>query len=214
MRDGVRPCGRKRCSVIVLKRLSDAIADADRVLAVIRGSAVNQDGHSTVLTAPSGPAQQALIRDALACAQLSPDRIGFVETHGTGTALGDPIEVEAIAATIGQPFPGSGPCLLGSVKANLGHLEAAAGVTGLLKAVLALQHEAVPGQVCYRTLNPHIELRGTRWRRRRLHRRGRQARSHAVRLSALSVSVAPTRTSSSRKRRAFRPWRCADRQHQ
>ena len=150
------------CSVVVLKRLSDAIADADRVLAVIRGSAVNQDGHSTLLTAPSGPAQQALIRDALACAQLSPDRIGFVETHGTGTALGDPIEVEAIAATIGQPFPGTGPCLLGSVKANLGHLEAAAGATGLIKAVLALQHEAVPGQVGYRTLNPHIVLRGTR----------------------------------------------------
>ena len=94
------------CSVVVLKRLSDAIADADRILAVIRGSAVNQDGHSTLLTAPNGPAQQALIREALARAQLSPDRIGFVETHGTGTALGDPIEVEAIAATIGQPFPG------------------------------------------------------------------------------------------------------------
>ena len=98
----------------------------------------------------------------MACAQLSPERIGFVETHGTGTALGDPIEVEAIAATIGQPFPGSGPCLLGSVKANLGHLEAAAGVTGLVKAVLALQHEAVPGQIGYRRLNPHIALTGTR----------------------------------------------------
>ena len=150
------------CSVVVLKRLSDAIADADRILAVIRGSAVNQDGHSTLLTAPSGPAQQALIREALACAQLSPDRIGFVETHGTGTSLGDPIEVEAIAATIGQPFPSGGRCLLGSVKANLGHLEAAAGVTGLVKAVLSLQHEAVPSQVNYRTLNPHIVLTGTR----------------------------------------------------
>src|SRR6202012_4448773 len=133
-----------------------------RILAVIRGSAVNQDGHSTVLTAPSGPAQQALIRDALAGAQLSPDRIGCVEPHGTGTTLGDPIEVEAIAATIGQPFPGSGPCLLGSVKANLGHLEAAAGATGLVKAVIALQHQAVPGQVGYHTLNPHIVLEGTR----------------------------------------------------
>jgi acyl transferase domain-containing protein len=150
------------CSVVVLKRLSDAIADGDRVLAVIRGSAVNQDGHSTLLTAPSGPAQQALIRDALACAQISPDRIGFVETHGTGTALGDPIEVEAIAATIGQPSLGTPACLLGSVKANLGHLEAAAGATGLIKAVLALRHEAVPQQVGYRTLNPHIDLTGTR----------------------------------------------------
>jgi acyl transferase domain-containing protein/NADPH:quinone reductase-like Zn-dependent oxidoreductase len=149
------------CSVVVLKRMSDAIANADRILAVIRGSAVNQDGHSTLLTAPNGPAQQALIRDTLARAQLSPSRIGFVETHGTGTALGDPIEV-AIAATIGQPFSGSGPCLLGSVKANLGHLEAAAGATGLIKVVLALQHEAVPGQVNYRRLNPHIQLQGTR----------------------------------------------------
>nr|WP_294524326.1 type I polyketide synthase [uncultured Rhodopila sp.] len=150
------------CSVVVLKRLSDAITDGDRVLAVIRGSAVNQDGHSTLLTAPSGPAQQALIRDALACAQISPDRIGFVETHGTGTALGDPIEVEAIARTIGQPSPGSPACLLGSVKANVGHLEAAAGATGLIKAVLALQHEAVPNQVGYHKLNPHIDLTGTR----------------------------------------------------
>jgi acyl transferase domain-containing protein/NADPH:quinone reductase-like Zn-dependent oxidoreductase len=150
------------CSVVVLKRLSDAIADADRVLAVIRGSAVNQDGHSTLLTAPNGPAQEALIREAVACAQLSPGRIGFVETHGTGTALGDPIEVEAIAAAIGRPFPGSGRCLLGSVKANVGHLEAAAGATGLIKAVLALQHEAVPGQVNYHSLNPHIQLSGTR----------------------------------------------------
>jgi len=150
------------CSVVVLKRLSDAIADADRILAVIRGSAVNQDGHSTLLTAPSGPAQQAVIREALACAQLSPDRIGFIETHGTGTALGDPIEVEAIAATIGRRFPGGGRCLLGSVKANLGHLEAAAGATGLIKAVLALQHQAAPPQANYHSLNPHIVLAGTR----------------------------------------------------
>ena len=100
------------CGIVVLKRLSDAIADGDRVLAVIRGSAVNQDGHSTLLAAPNGPAQEALIREALASAQLEPGRIGFVEAHGTGTALGDPIEVEAIAATIGQPSPGAGPCCL------------------------------------------------------------------------------------------------------
>ena len=91
------------CGVVVLKRLADAIADGDRVLAVIRGSAVNQDGHSTVLSAPNGLAQQALIRDALANAQLTPDRVGYVETHGTATPLGDPIEVEALAATIGAP---------------------------------------------------------------------------------------------------------------
>jgi acyl transferase domain-containing protein len=149
------------CSLLVLKRLSDAIADRDRVLAVIRGSAVNQDGHSTVLTAPNGRAQEALIREALAAARLSPGRIGFVETHGTGTALGDPIEVEAIAATLGRAAD-AGPCLLGSVKANLGHLEAAAGATGLIKAVLALRHGAVPPQPGFGELNPHISLAGTR----------------------------------------------------
>ena len=93
------------CGVVVLKRLSDAIADSDRILAVIRGSAVNQDGRSTLLTAPNGPAQEALIREALATAQVEPDRIGFFEAHGTGTALGDPIEVEAIAETVGRPQP-------------------------------------------------------------------------------------------------------------
>jgi acyl transferase domain-containing protein/NAD(P)-dependent dehydrogenase (short-subunit alcohol dehydrogenase family)/acyl carrier protein len=150
------------CSIVVLKRLSDAIAHRDRILAVIRGSAVNQDGHSTLLAAPNGPAQEMLIRDALTLAQLEPERVGFAETHGTGTALGDPIEVEALAATLGREAVGAGPCLLGSVKANLGHLEAAAGATGLIKAVLALRHAAVPGQPNFHTLNPHIRLAGTR----------------------------------------------------
>ncbi len=150
------------CSVVVLKRLSDAVAHGDRILAVIRGSAVNQDGRSTVLAAPNGLAQEALIRDALAAAQLGPERIGFVETHGTGTALGDPIEVEALAATIGRSTPGAAPCLLGAVKANLGHLEAAAGATGLIKAVLALRNAAVPAQPNFHALNPHISLAGTR----------------------------------------------------
>jgi acyl transferase domain-containing protein/NAD(P)-dependent dehydrogenase (short-subunit alcohol dehydrogenase family)/acyl carrier protein len=150
------------CGIVVLKRLADAIADGDRVLAVIRSSAVNQDGHSTLLAAPSGPAQQALIREALATAQLEPGRIGLMETHGTGTALGDPIEVEAIAATIGQSAPGATMCLLGAAKANVGHLEAAAGVTGLIKVVLALRHEAVPPQVHFQRLSPHISLEGTR----------------------------------------------------
>ncbi len=150
------------CSVVVLKRLSDAIGDRDRILGVVRGSAVNQDGRSVVLAAPNGPAQEALIREALESAQLEPERIGFVETHGTGTALGDPIEVEAIAATLGRAAAGAGPCLLGSLKANLGHLEAAAGVTGLIKAVLALRHAAVPAQPNFHALNPHISLVGTR----------------------------------------------------
>ena len=150
------------CAVVVLKRLADAIGDRDRILGVVRGSAVNQDGRSILLAAPNGLAQEALIRDALTSAQLEPERIGFVETHGTGTALGDPIEVEAIAAIIGRASEGARPCLLGSLKANLGHLEAAAGVTGLIKAVLALRHAAVPAQPNFHELNPHIKLSGTR----------------------------------------------------
>ena len=150
------------CGVVVLKRLADAVADGDRVLAVVRGSAVNQDGHSTLLAAPNGLAQQALIAEALSNAQLDPGRVGFVETHGTGTALGDPIEVEAIAATVGRPAAGAGPCYLGAAKANLGHLEAAAGVIGLVKTVLVLRHEAIPKQVHFTRLNPHISLDGTR----------------------------------------------------
>ena len=150
------------CSLIVMKRLSDAVADGDRVLAIVRGSAVNQDGHSTVLAAPNGLAQQALIREALANAQLDPSRIGYVEAHGTGTTLGDPIEVEALAATVGQPAPGGDACLMGAAKANLGHLEAAAGATGVIKSVLMFQHAAVPPQVHFKSLSPHISLAGTR----------------------------------------------------
>lgn len=150
------------CGVVVLKRLADAIKDGDRVLALIRGSAVNQDGHSTVISAPNGLAQQALIREALANAQLEPGRIGFVEAHGTGTSLGDPIEVEAIAATVGQISEGAGPCYIGAAKANLGHMEAAAGVGGLIKSVLVLLNEAVPPQVHYKSPNPHFRLDGTR----------------------------------------------------
>ncbi|MGD9833719.1 MAG: SDR family NAD(P)-dependent oxidoreductase, partial [Piscinibacter sp.] len=150
------------CSVLVMKRLADALADGDRVLAVVRGSAVNQDGHSTVLAAPNGLAQQALIREALDNAQVEASSIGFVETHGTGTPLGDPIEVEALGATVGVPAPGATPCLLGAAKANLGHLEAASGATGVIKAVQVLRHGEIPAQVHFRSLNPHISLDGTR----------------------------------------------------
>jgi len=149
------------CGVVVLKRLSDAISDNDRVLAVIRGSAVNQDGRSTVLAAPNGLAQEALLRDALENAQLTPDRVGFVETHGTATPLGDPIEVEALASVLGAPRSDGSPCVLGSAKANLGHLEAASGVAGLIKATLVLMHREIPGQVHFEKLNPHLSLAGT-----------------------------------------------------
>jgi acyl transferase domain-containing protein/SAM-dependent methyltransferase len=148
------------CGMVVLKRLSDALAGGDPVLAVIAGSAVNQDGTTNGLTAPSGLSQREVVRRALADARLDPARVTFVETHGTGTALGDPIEVEALAEVLG---PSGDPCLLGAVKSNLGHLEGAAGVAGLIKAVLALQHGTIPPNLHFRELNPHISLADTRF---------------------------------------------------
>lgn len=150
------------CGVIILKRLADAVSDGDRVLAVVRGSAVNQDGHSTVLAAPNGLAQQALIREALANAQVEPTSIGFIEAHGTGTALGDPIEVEALATTLGMPGATGLPCFLGAAKANIGHMEAAAGVGGVIKSLLMFRHGAIPPQAHFTKLSPHISLDGTR----------------------------------------------------
>jgi acyl transferase domain-containing protein len=146
------------CAIVVLKRLSDAQADGDNVLALISGSAVNQDGRSNGITAPSGPAQESVIRAALASARVAPEEIDYVEAHGTGTALGDPIEAHALAAVMGGHR--SVPLLVGSVKANLGHLEAAAGVAGLIKVVLALNHGAIPPQLHFRRLNPHIDWSG------------------------------------------------------
>ncbi len=144
------------CGVVVLKRLSDALADGDRVLAVVRGSAVNQDGPSAGLTAPSGPAQESVIREALANGGVAPEDIAYVEAHGTGTSLGDPIEVRAIAAVLAARRAPERRLLLGSVKTNIGHLEAAAGVAGLIKTILALQHGEIPPHLHFRTPNPHV----------------------------------------------------------
>ncbi|MCB9682794.1 MAG: SDR family NAD(P)-dependent oxidoreductase [Alphaproteobacteria bacterium] len=148
--------------VVVLKRLDDALAAGDRVLAVVRGSAINQDGRSNGLTAPSGTAQQAVVRQALASAGLTPDDVGFVETHGTGTPLGDPIEVDALRAVLGAGDATSAPLPLGAVKTQLGHAEAAAGIAGFLKVVAALQHGTIPGNLHLTELNPKLRLAGTR----------------------------------------------------
>ena len=142
------------CAVIVLKRLSDAAADGDNILALIRGTAANQDGPSSGLTAPNGPSQVAVIREALANGNVSPLDVTYIETHGTGTSLGDPIEVQALGAALGEGR--TEPLMIGSVKTNFGHLEAAAGVAGLIKVVLALQHQAVPPHLHLKTLSPHI----------------------------------------------------------
>ncbi|MGK3959667.1 SDR family NAD(P)-dependent oxidoreductase [Sorangium sp. So ce118] len=149
------------CGVVVLKRLSDAQRDGDRIWALVRGSAVNQDGRSAGLTAPSVLAQQALVRQALESAGVAPSRVGYIEAHGTGTSLGDPIELQALVEVLGRPRPDGLPCWLGSVKTNLGHLEAASGVAGFIKAVLSLHHGAIPRHLHFQTLNPRISLEGT-----------------------------------------------------
>jgi microcystin synthetase protein McyG len=147
------------CGLVVLKRLSDAMRDGDPVLALIAGSAVNQDGASNGLTAPNGPAQESVIRRALAMAGFGPERIGMVETHGTGTPLGDPVETEALARVLGSAGP---RCWLGAVKTNIGHLEAAAGIAGLIKAVWCVREGVVPPNLHFTRPNPHLALEGTR----------------------------------------------------
>jgi acyl transferase domain-containing protein/acyl carrier protein len=149
------------CGVLVLKRLSDALQNQDHVVALIRGSAMNQDGRSNGLTAPNGLAQQAVIREALSDAGLSAGDIDYIEAHGTGTPLGDPIEVEAIKEVLLQDRPVGRPCALGSVKTNIGHLEAAAGIAGMIKAALAIERGQIPAHLHLERLNPAISLEGT-----------------------------------------------------
>ena len=146
--------------VVVLKRLDDALRDGDRVLAVLRGSAINQDGRSNGLTAPSPEAQKAVLRAALAQSGLGAGDVGLIEAHGTGTPLGDPIELDAVREVYGGA---ESACYLGAAKTNIGHAEAAAGVAGLLKLVQALRHREVPANLHFRELNPRIPLRGTRF---------------------------------------------------
>ena len=142
--------------VVVLKRLSDAQRDGDCVLALIHGSAVNQDGPSGGLTVPNGPAQTKVIRRALEAGGIEPSRVGYVEAHGTGTSLGDPIELRALGSAYGVARDPSHPLLVGSVKTNFGHLESAAGIAGLIKVVLMLQHGQIPPHLHLKQPNPHI----------------------------------------------------------
>jgi acyl transferase domain-containing protein/acyl carrier protein len=144
------------CGVIVLRRLSSAFACGSRIAGVIRGTAVNQDGASSGLTAPNGPAQVSVIREALRNAGLESSRVGYVEAHGTATTLGDPIEVRALGEALGNGRSKADPLRIGSVKTNIGHLEAAAGIAGLIKVVLALQHREIPPHLHFKKPNPFI----------------------------------------------------------
>ncbi len=152
------------CGVAVLKRLDDALRAGDRVLAVVRGSAVNQDGRSNGLMAPNPAAQITVLHTAYAGSGVEPRQVDYVEAHGTGTLLGDPIEARALGAVLGRARPEGSPLLVGSVKSNLGHLEAAAGITGFVKAVLAVQHGHIPPNLYFETPNPHIPFRSLRLR--------------------------------------------------
>lgn len=147
------------CAVVVLKRLSEAQRDGDRILGLLRGSAVNQDGRSNGLTAPNGPAQQAVMRKALAGAGLQAQSVSYVEAHGTGTSLGDPIEMESIQQVYGRTA--GAPLWVGSVKSNIGHAEPLAGLAGLCKVLLALRHERIPASLHVQQLNPLLRLEGS-----------------------------------------------------
>jgi acyl transferase domain-containing protein/acyl-CoA synthetase (AMP-forming)/AMP-acid ligase II/acyl carrier protein len=147
------------CGMVVLKRLSDAVRDRDAISAVLLASSVNQDGRTNGLTAPNGPSQQAVVRAALDKAKVSAAEIGYIEAHGTGTQLGDAIEVQSLAAVFRGPGP---PCRVGSLKANIGHLESAAGIASLIKTALMLRYCEIPKQLHVSAANPHFDLAGSR----------------------------------------------------
>jgi acyl transferase domain-containing protein len=145
------------CGVVVLKRYSDAVANRDYVQALIRGSAINHDGPSSGITVPNQIAQEKVIQQALHNARVTPSEVSYVETHGTGTSLGDPIEVEALNAVFGKDRSRDNPLLIGTVKTNIAHTVAAAGIGGLIKVALALQHQEIPPHLHFNTPNPHID---------------------------------------------------------
>ncbi|MCP4117667.1 MAG: SDR family NAD(P)-dependent oxidoreductase [Desulfobacteraceae bacterium] len=143
------------CGVVVLKRLSDALGHGDRIISVVKGSAINHDGASAGITVPNGPAQEAVIRNALADSRVGPDEVTYVEAHGTGTSLGDPVEMEALGNVFGAGRPG--PLLVGALKTNLGHTEAASGIAGVLKTALMIQHGMIIPHLNFQTPNEKID---------------------------------------------------------
>ena len=150
--------------MVLLKRLEDALNDGDPIQGVIIGTAINQDGHTNGISLPSGEAQSRLVCDACDNAQIDPWEIGYVEAHGTGTAVGDPIEAHALADALCTDRAPDNPLVIGSAKTNLGHLETAAGVAGLIKAVLVLKHAQIPASLHFNTPNPNIDFEGLKLR--------------------------------------------------
>lgn len=146
------------CGLVVLKRLSDALNDGDDILAQICGSAANQDGRSSSLTAPNGPSQISVIKNALENGGIEPGEVSYIETHGTGTKLGDPMEVDALLSVFVENISRENPLILGAVKTNIGHTEAAAGVAGLMKIVLCMMHNEIPSNLHFEKLNPNVSV--------------------------------------------------------
>ncbi|MCA9268397.1 MAG: type I polyketide synthase, partial [Planctomycetales bacterium] len=150
------------CALVMLKRLTDAVRDRDNVLAVVRGAAVNQDGRTSGITAPNSQSQQEVIRAAQAQAGLSADQVNYIEAHGTGTPLGDPIEFQSLSEIFARRTGVEPPCYVTSVKANIGHTETVSGMAGLLKVVMMMQHREIHPQLHFHSLNPNVKLEGTR----------------------------------------------------
>ena len=146
------------CGIVVLKKLSEAVKDGDRIYSVIKGSAINQDGKSNGLTAPNGPSQEDVIKSALINAGVKANEISYLETHGTGTPLGDPIEVNSLERVMTDERSDDNTLHIGSVKTNIGHLEAAAGIAGLIKTSLALYNKEIPGSLNFKKINPEINI--------------------------------------------------------
>lgn len=145
--------------IVVLKRLEDAIADGDTIRAIIKGSAINNDGHLKVgYTAPSVAGQTEAIAEAMAVANVNPETVSYIQTHGTGTALGDPIEIAALTQVFSRHTDKKACCAIGSVKSNIGHLDTAAGIAGLIQTVLALEHQAIPPSLHFESPNPQIDF--------------------------------------------------------
>jgi acyl transferase domain-containing protein len=179
--------------MVLLKRLSRAMADGDPIQGVILGTSINQDGHTNGISLPSPEAQTRLVQDACKDAGITPEQIGFVEAHGTGTAVGDPIEAHALAEALCRNRSVANPLSIGSIKTNLGHLETAAGLAGLLKAMLMVKHGQIPPSLHFRNPNPHIDFERAQVTRAN-HSRAVPGteRASASPASTLSDSVAQT----------------------